>query len=249
MDDEDNVHDKFVEFVVTARVTVPEKPFNGDTVIVEVAAVPAVVVTLVGLAVVEKSVKWNVTLVELVVVPLVAVTVAVSVSAVLELHDSVDVPLVPRVMLVVVKLQLAWPVAVAARLTVPVNPPRDATVTVEVAPAGPTFVVTLVGLALMLIPGGGPPPWTVTDIGTVELVMSLLVPPVPVNVTEYVPAVVPEIATVTEPVPPAVRVIEDAGAYVKVSTPPAGPVKGAVRATLPAKPFGLGGLPRLELVN
>ncbi len=76
MDEEDNVQDRFVEFVVTARVTVPEKLFNGATVIVEVAAVPAVVVTLVRLAVTEKSVKWKVTLVELVVVPLVAVTVS-----------------------------------------------------------------------------------------------------------------------------------------------------------------------------
>jgi len=56
-------------------------------------------------------------------------------------------------------------------------------------------------------------------------------------------------ATFTEPVPPAVRVIEAAGVKVKVSTPPAGPVKGAVRATLPAKPLVPGGLPRLVLVN
>jgi hypothetical protein len=36
----------------------------------------------------------------------------------------------------------------------------------------------------------------------VELVMPLLVPPVPVNVTEYNPAVVPVIVTFTFPVPP-----------------------------------------------
>jgi hypothetical protein len=53
MDDEDNVQDKLVEFVTTARLTVPENPLSGDTVIVEVAAVPAVVVTLIGFAVVE----------------------------------------------------------------------------------------------------------------------------------------------------------------------------------------------------
>ena len=35
--------------------TVPVKPFTGATVIVEVAAVPAEVVTVVGLAVTEKS--------------------------------------------------------------------------------------------------------------------------------------------------------------------------------------------------
>jgi len=86
-------------------------------------------------------------------------------------------------------------------------------------------------------------------VTAVELVMSLLVPPLPVNVTVYVPAVVPEMVTVTEPVLPGVRVIEAAGVKVKVSTPPAGPVNGAVRATLPAKPLVAGGLPRLVLVN
>jgi len=35
--------------------TVPVKPFTGATVIVEVPAVPALAVTLVGLAVTEKS--------------------------------------------------------------------------------------------------------------------------------------------------------------------------------------------------
>lgn len=39
--------------VVTVRVTVPVKPWRGATVIVEVAGVPAVVVTAVGLAVTE----------------------------------------------------------------------------------------------------------------------------------------------------------------------------------------------------
>jgi hypothetical protein len=38
------------------RATVPVNPLRGATVIVEVAAVPAVVVTEVGLAVTEKSV-------------------------------------------------------------------------------------------------------------------------------------------------------------------------------------------------
>ena len=34
----DSVHDRLVELVVTARVTVPVKPFNGDTVTVAVPA-------------------------------------------------------------------------------------------------------------------------------------------------------------------------------------------------------------------
>jgi len=43
------------------RATVPVKPFTGVTVIVEVPAVPAVVVTDVGLAVTVKSVTVTVT--------------------------------------------------------------------------------------------------------------------------------------------------------------------------------------------
>jgi hypothetical protein len=49
------VQDRFVELVVTARVTVPVKPFRGPTVIVEVPATPALKVTLVVLAVTVKS--------------------------------------------------------------------------------------------------------------------------------------------------------------------------------------------------
>jgi hypothetical protein len=43
------------------RATVPVNPLTGATVIVEVAAVPAVVVTEVGLAVTVKSVTLTVT--------------------------------------------------------------------------------------------------------------------------------------------------------------------------------------------
>jgi hypothetical protein len=56
---EDNVHDRLVELVVTARPTVPAKPFNGATVMVEVPATPVLTVTLVGLAVTVKSWTWN----------------------------------------------------------------------------------------------------------------------------------------------------------------------------------------------
>jgi hypothetical protein len=55
IDVEASVQDRLVEFVVTARVTVPAKPFNGATVIVEVPATPAFTVILVGLAVTVKS--------------------------------------------------------------------------------------------------------------------------------------------------------------------------------------------------
>ena len=63
------------------------------------------------------------------------------------------------------------------RATVPEKVPLAATVIVEVA-AVPAFTVTLVGLALRLIPGAGPEGLIVT-LTDVELVISLFVPPVP----------------------------------------------------------------------
>jgi hypothetical protein len=52
------VHDRFVELVVTARITAPVNPFSGATVTVEVPATPAFTGTLVGLAAIVKS--WTV---------------------------------------------------------------------------------------------------------------------------------------------------------------------------------------------
>ena len=51
----ERLHDRLVEFVVTARTTVPVKPLTGATVIVEVPATAALTVTLVVLAVTVKS--------------------------------------------------------------------------------------------------------------------------------------------------------------------------------------------------
>ncbi len=56
----ETVHD--VLFV--ARLTTPEKPFWAATVIVEVPAAPALIVTVVGLAVTVKSVDVKVTVTE-----------------------------------------------------------------------------------------------------------------------------------------------------------------------------------------
>ena len=164
------------------KATVPVNPLTGATVIVEAAAVPAVVVTLVGLADTLKSVNVKVTEVELVVVPLVAVTVATEVTAAVFVQVSVEVPLVPRTTLVGLSVHAAPLVADTVSATVPVKPPLEATVIVEVPPGAPTFAVTLVGLALRLIPGGGPAVVMVT-VMTVELDMSLFVPPVPLMVT------------------------------------------------------------------
>lgn len=57
IDVEDRVHDKLVELVVTARVTVPVKPLTGATVMVAVPTTPAFTVTF---AVLEATVKsWT----------------------------------------------------------------------------------------------------------------------------------------------------------------------------------------------
>jgi hypothetical protein len=58
---DDSEHDRLVELVVTARPTVPAKPFTGATVIVEVPATPVLTGTLVGLAVIVKSWTWKTT--------------------------------------------------------------------------------------------------------------------------------------------------------------------------------------------
>lgn len=49
------VHDRLVELVVTARVTVPVNPFRGATVIVDVPTTPMLTVALRGLTVTVKS--------------------------------------------------------------------------------------------------------------------------------------------------------------------------------------------------
>ena len=59
------------------RATVPVNPFTGATVMVEVAAVPAGVVTAVGAAVTVKSFTVTVTVAEWDKLPLVPVTVTV----------------------------------------------------------------------------------------------------------------------------------------------------------------------------
>ena len=52
---DDSAHERLVEFVVTARVTVPVKVFRGATVTVEVPLTPALMVTVVGLDEMTKS--------------------------------------------------------------------------------------------------------------------------------------------------------------------------------------------------
>jgi hypothetical protein len=61
--------------------------------------------------------------------------------------------------------------------------------------------VIVVADRVVLIVGLCTPPLMTTDT-TVVVLMALLVPPVPVKVTLYLPAVVPEIVTLTLPEPP-----------------------------------------------
>ncbi len=53
-----STQDMFVEFVVTASVTVPVKPLIGETMMVETPRAPGLVVTVVGVAVTLKSCTW-----------------------------------------------------------------------------------------------------------------------------------------------------------------------------------------------
>lgn len=68
------------------------------------------------------------------------------------------------------------PAGVTLRVTVFEKVPRAATVIVEFPPFGPRGTVTVVGLALRLIP---PALVTVAVIVAVELVIPLLAPPTP----------------------------------------------------------------------
>ena len=58
------VHERLVELVVTDNVTVPLKPFDGATVIVEVPATFTFTFTLVVLTDTVKSWTWYVTVAE-----------------------------------------------------------------------------------------------------------------------------------------------------------------------------------------
>jgi hypothetical protein len=140
------------------------------------------------------------------------------------------VPLDPGI-LVALSEQDAVPVAVTERVTAPAKPPRGATVIVEV-PETVASVVTLVGLALRLMPGGGPRAVIVAETA-VEFVMRLFVPPVPVTVTVKVVVTVtlPDREHVVVPVPPAARVTE-AGLH-KTTSPPEGDTVPPI-ATAPA---------------
>jgi len=115
---------------VSVNDTVPVNPFTAVTVIVEVALVPTWAAGEV--AAIVKSVTMKVAVVLWESVPLVPVTVRVYVAATVELHETVAVPeLVKLVGLIAPQVRFVGTVSV--RLIVPVNPLRAVTVMVEVA--------------------------------------------------------------------------------------------------------------------
>jgi hypothetical protein len=175
-----------VEFVV--KLTVPVgviAPVPEVSVTVAVQVVPTLSKTLAGeqLTAVDVDLRVNVklTVVELEAPVATALTVSVSVWAVGEVHVSTDVPPAGIEIDVTLRLQDDDPVGVTDNVTVFAKPPREATVIVEVPPGEPTLVVTVVGLALRLMPPEETTV-TVTDMLAVLLVIRLFVPPVPVIV-------------------------------------------------------------------
>src|SRR5439155_1186393 len=129
------------------RATVPEKPFRGDRVIVDVPRELTTTVTAVGLAEIVKSggtvtlkpteTEWNRE-------PLAPVTMTVTAPVAAKVQDKVDVP-EPPVTVAVLRVQAELSDVSA---TSPVNPSRLVTWIVEL-PEVPIVVGTVVGLAVM----------------------------------------------------------------------------------------------------
>lgn len=127
------------------------KPFNGETVIIDVPGDPTTVETVVGFAEIEKSgaaSTANVTVVECEREPLVPVIVTTTVPVVVKVQESVEVP-EPPVIEVEDRVHAALSVA---RATVFVNPFRGATVMVDV-PGEFTAIATDVGFAVTVKSG------------------------------------------------------------------------------------------------
>jgi len=145
---EDSVQERLVELVVTERATVPVKLFTGVTVMVDVPAVPVLVVTLVGLAEIVKSggaVTLKSTETEWDREPLMPVTVTVTTPVAVKAHDSVEEP-EPPVTVTGVNEQAELS---AVSATSPTNPLTGETV-IEEVPGEPTVVVTVAGVAMMV---------------------------------------------------------------------------------------------------
>ncbi len=118
---------------VAVRATVPAKPFNAPTVMVDVADVPAF--TAAGeVAAIVKSTKLKVAVAERTRVPLVPVIVTAKVPATGDVQDNVAVagnggPTLSGV----IAPQVSPAGTVAVKATVPAKPLSEVTVIVEVA--------------------------------------------------------------------------------------------------------------------
>lgn len=135
------------------KLTVPVKPFTGETVIVDVPGRPTTTETLDGLGAMEKSatcVTVKVTVAEWDRAPLVPVTVTTTVPAVAKVHESVVVPVPP----VIEAEDKEHAILSGAKATVPVKPFRGETEMVEV-PGEFTATGTAVGLAETVKSGAG----------------------------------------------------------------------------------------------
>jgi hypothetical protein len=114
------------------RVTVPVNPLTGAIVIVTVVEAPALIMTLVGLAVIVKSVNVKVAVVERVRIPSVLVIVTVYMPATEEVHVRVAVP-EPVIVAGVIAPQVRPAGTVSLSVWVPAKPLMAAAVIVDVA--------------------------------------------------------------------------------------------------------------------
>jgi hypothetical protein len=202
------------------RLTVPGKALIEEIVIVEVTAEPALLVTLDGLALIEKSgtLTLNVTVAVWESSPSAPLTVIVYDPGRDAVHDSVEEP-EPPAMVVELRLQfMLVDEVVTVRVTVSTKPLAGLTVIVEVS-AELTFPVRLVGAASMLK----------SSIMKAAVVEWERVPLAPVIPRVYVPAMFELQETVA--VPELARLPGE----IKLQFKPAG--IESVRPTVPANPF------------
>ncbi len=132
-------------------MTVPVNPLIGAIVMVDVPVAPAFMLTLVGLAVKEKSVDatLNETETECESEPLEPITATVKAPLDDALHDKVDVPEPDRPVGVRPHVSPEDGETAEERETDPLKPFNELTVIVE-DPVPPTAGATLVGLALIV---------------------------------------------------------------------------------------------------
>jgi len=129
--------------LLLVKPTMPLNPFCGVMVIVDVPGLPALTVTVVGIALVEKSSIEKVTLAECERPPLEPVTATRMFVGELNEHERVEMP--EPVMLAGDRVH---PVLLLLRPTTPAKPFSPVKVIVDVT-EDPAFPVTLVGLALI----------------------------------------------------------------------------------------------------